>query len=110
MASPRIPARIRPALQELQKRLKQRLGHTIALILFGSYARGDATWESDVDICLVLPRHDPQLFLQALDIAWEVGFQHGLVISLLPITFQELQLPGDMLPIAEVIREEGIPI
>ena len=26
---------------------------------FGSRARGEGTWESDLDVCVVLNRHDP---------------------------------------------------
>lgn len=110
MAVRQIPKMLRSALKELKTRLKQELDASIRLILFGSFARGQAKPDSDVDVCLVLPEYDREKFWKALDIAWEVGFQHGLVISLLPFTPAMLQLPADMLPIAGEIRRDGIAI
>jgi uncharacterized protein len=52
---------------------------------FGSRARGDATWESDLDVCVVDNDLTPADHYTIGDIAWEVGFEHGLVI--IPICF-----------------------
>jgi len=48
---------------------------------FGSRARGDATWESDLDTCIVLNRLDEDVDRQIRDIAWEVGFENDRVIT-----------------------------
>lgn len=52
---------------------------------FGSRVRGDATWESDLDVCVVDNDLTPADHHTIGDIAWEVGFEHGLVI--VPICF-----------------------
>ena len=52
---------------------------------FGSRARGEGTWESDLDVCVVLNRHDQSMDHAIDQIAWEVGFQHDVVIA--PICF-----------------------
>jgi predicted nucleotidyltransferase len=52
---------------------------------FGSRARGDATWESDLDVCLVLDQCDRHIDHLIDQIAWEVGFEHELII--MPICF-----------------------
>ena len=48
---------------------------------FGSRAHGEGTWESDLDVCVVLNRHDDYVDDISDQIAWEVGFQHEVVIS-----------------------------
>ena len=48
---------------------------------FGSRARGIATWESDLDTCIVLDRVDETIDRQLRDIAWEVGFENDRVIT-----------------------------
>jgi predicted nucleotidyltransferase len=52
---------------------------------FGSRARGDATRESDLDVCVVDDHLTHADDYTIGDIAWEVGFEYGLVI--IPICF-----------------------
>jgi DNA polymerase sigma len=48
---------------------------------FGSRVNGCATTESDLDVCIVLERVQPPTRTRISDIAWEVGFESGIVIS-----------------------------
>ena len=48
---------------------------------FGSRARGEATWESDFDILIVLSKVDQKIDRWIRDIAWEVGFKNERVIT-----------------------------
>ena len=48
---------------------------------FGSRARGDATWESDLDVCVVVETLTREARNRIWDLAWEVGFAHGMVIT-----------------------------
>jgi predicted nucleotidyltransferase len=52
---------------------------------FGSRVHGDATWESDLDVCVVLNGCDWHMDRLIGHIAWEVGFEHELII--MPICF-----------------------
>jgi predicted nucleotidyltransferase len=74
---------------------------------FGSRARGDATWESDLDVCVVVDRLTHADDYTIGDIAWEVGFEHGLVI--VPICFTREALErGPMSAstlVANILRE-----
>ena len=74
---------------------------------FGSRARGDATWESDLDVCVVDDNLTHADEYTIGDIAWEVGFKHGLVI--IPICFtREAFKHGPMSAstlVANILRE-----
>ena len=48
---------------------------------FGSRARGDATWESDFDACIVLPKKDESAEPAIRNICWEIGFENDRVIT-----------------------------
>lgn len=48
---------------------------------FGSRARGNADWDSDFDICIVLDRVDEDIDRWIRSIAWETGFEHDRVIT-----------------------------
>jgi predicted nucleotidyltransferase len=76
---------------------------------FGSRARGDATWDSDFDTCVVLDHLDAAADEALSEIAWEVGFAHGRVISVLPFSREDFeQGPFSESGLVEAIRREGI--
>jgi predicted nucleotidyltransferase len=71
-------------LEIFAERVRQQFPE-VRIWAFGSRARGDATWESDLDVCVVLNRHDWHIGHLIGHIAWEVGFEHEVII--MPICF-----------------------
>ncbi|MCU0913533.1 MAG: nucleotidyltransferase domain-containing protein [Planctomycetes bacterium] len=77
--------------------------------VFGSRARGDATPESDLDICLVVNHIDADLRERISEIAWEVGFENDVVLSTFVVTVEQLERgPLGVSPIIRQIEREGI--
>jgi predicted nucleotidyltransferase len=95
--------------EELHEKLATALGESVGVILFGSQARGEASDESDVDVLVVLPDLEKSTLDTALDIAWEVGFEAGKVISVVPAASDELELLSAS-PFFRAVQREGIPV
>ena len=95
--------------REVRKRLRTELGQTVQVIMFGSQARGDATKESDIDLLVILPTIDAKTTRLAYDIAWEVGFDAGRVISVIPDTREQMKRYA-FLPFYRKIKQEGIVV
>jgi len=106
------PAHVRRALGALRARLEQRWGDAlIAMRLFGSRVRGEASAESDVDVCVVLERAGWDERRATIDAAADVGLEHELVISATVFdraTYERWREQGR--PLVADIEREGIPL
>ena len=60
------------------------------IILYGSVARGDNTWESDVDIAVLTTKHynwrEKKEFYDSL---WEYDWKYNTIFSIVPIFLDE---------------------
>ena len=93
--------------EKLRKRLIEHLGEPLDLILFGSQARNEATEESDLDVLVVVPKLEKKVLDLIIEAAWEVGFDAGTIISVIPATFEEMKrLSGS--PFFRAVKKEGI--
>jgi len=92
---------------EVRKRLTKELGQPVQVIMFGSQARGDATKESDIDLLVILPSVDTKTTRLASDVAWEIGFDAGKVISVIPDTKEQMKRFA-FLPFYRNIKLEGV--
>lgn len=59
--------------------------------VFGSRARRDATWESDLDVFVVVEHLDHSIEKYISDCAWEAGFEDGIVVVPISISIDKLK-------------------
>ncbi len=76
---------------------------TIAIILFGSYAKGTANKESDIDILIVAARK-----FNIDKIAKEIHAKYGKEISTVLITPEEFRKQKDKAIIKEIIKDHFV--
>lgn len=82
-----IPDEIKPALEEIYgNRLK-------GIILYGSYARGEATEGSDIDLLILLENVNNawEEREKAADLIWKLDLKYNTVISILPVDEKDFQ-------------------
>lgn len=85
LAASRLPADL---LARLSEGLRTLYGERYrGLVLYGSYARGEADEGSDVDLLLLLDGEFDQTreLLRAGDVNWPLSLEGGYTISLLPV-------------------------
>jgi predicted nucleotidyltransferase len=98
----------RKILAEFSERIR-RILPSAKVWAFGSRARGVATWESDLDTCIVLNRVDEIIDRQIRDIAWEVGFENDRVITTVVFDSEQFERgPMSESTLVANILQEGI--
>ena len=100
-----------PLLRQIKAALRQGYGGRLAdVIVFGSYVRGEAHKDSDVDLAVVL-RGDVNRLAEIdriHDLIYDLELQSTELISVYPISEEEL---GDTeWPLHAHIRQEGVVV
>lgn len=85
-----VPSLLRDALLDYRSRLELELPRRIRrVVLFGSWARGEAHEDSDVDVVVLIAGATSRERLRAIEIGAEVGFDHRLIIE--PVVLADAQ-------------------
>jgi predicted nucleotidyltransferase len=114
-----LPRRVKAALDDFQRRLLELFpGEISQLILYGSYARGEATPDSDVDVMVVVKWREKQLpdgtylawfgdpgWNQIIDVASDVLLERDVYIS--PLVMSEARATAGKEFILHAIQREG---
>ncbi len=98
------------AIRRFKQAVKKIYGSRLRqIVLYGSWARGDATKESDIDLMVVLSgKVQPGLELdRMIDVITDINLEYDVLISVLPVSednFNTLQSP-----LLLNVRKEGVP-
>lgn len=92
--------------EEIEKLYGTRLKNTI---LYGSWARGEATEGSDIDVLIVLEGKviPGKEIDRMIDIITDINLEHGVLISVCPISEEDYSTVNS--PLLINVRREGIP-
>ena len=85
--------------------------HLQKIILYGSYARGDATASSDIDIMILVKANDEEIkkkFNSVCDLAFDYELEYGIVISPLVKNEEHFLKWSDALPFYRNVKMEGV--
>ncbi len=96
-------------LREVKERLQEILDDDLVeVILFGSYTRGEAREDSDVDVLVVVKRWPDTEKLEKIgELSAELVLEHGVVFSLIPYV-ENPEMSSD--PLIWNVNAEGVRI
>ncbi len=98
-------------LPELRRELARCLGdEMVGLYLYGSYARGEQTPDSDIDVLVVVRDETkrPELWDRTLNVIAGLCLKHDTLISDLIVS--EERFRNEQSPLLINARREGVPI
>ena len=98
--------------KQLEKNLKKIIPN-FKMRLFGSFARGEQTHESDIDIYIEIPNkyYYPEIRDKVSDLAWEISFSNDAMIQTNVYSDKEVWgTPRRSSPFIQSIMKEGILI
>ncbi|MFH0948751.1 MAG: nucleotidyltransferase domain-containing protein [Elusimicrobiota bacterium] len=101
----------RIALKELVDNLRDKYSDNLSrVLLYGSFARGDATRNSDIDIMVVLKniKNYPNEKKKIGEIRWHICYEYDLLIPITIKTEQEYLTKNS--PLLLNVRREGIQL
>ena len=101
---------IRKPVEEFKRKIKKLYGERLReVVLYGSWARGEATIESDIDLMVVLDGEVmPGLEIdRMIDIITDVNLNHSVLISVYPVSEENYATLNS--PILLNVRKEGVP-
>jgi predicted nucleotidyltransferase len=102
--------RIRDILKEFREELENLYGKRLkSIILYGSWARGDATEDSDIDLLIVLEGKviPGKEIDRMIDVITEINLKHGVLISVYPVSEEDYSTINS--PLLINVRREGVP-
>ncbi len=109
-----MPDEIKIILDEFNNKIKEYLGNcVVSIILYGSYARGDFTSYSDIDIMILVSSSDEEIkeYENAVyDCTFELELQHGKVLSPIIKNKNFFDYWSDTLPFYQNIVREGVKV
>jgi predicted nucleotidyltransferase len=101
--------RIKEVLKEFREEIEKLYGKRLkSIILYGSWARGDATGDSDIDVLIVVEGEviPGKEIDKMIDIITEINLKHGVLISVYPTSEEDYSTINS--PLLINVRREGV--
>ncbi|MBM4017098.1 MAG: nucleotidyltransferase domain-containing protein [Planctomycetes bacterium] len=102
---------VRAILAELRRRFEGLYGdRLVAMVLYGSQARGDAEPGSDIDVLVVLkgPVDPCQEIRRTTDDVWAIAYEHEQSIACVFVSQDEFE--RERSPLMLNVHREGVPL
>jgi predicted nucleotidyltransferase len=103
--------KIEPILKEFKKKITELYGHRLKkVVLYGSYARGQANDEhSDIDLAVVLAGtvNPCKEIDRMIDIITDINLDYDVLLSIYPVSENDYLSVNS--PLLINLRREGIP-
>lgn len=107
-----MPADIAKIVREFASEVRQLLGETLdSVIVYGSYARGDYSELSDVDIMILVSLQEEEIKKisdRISDLAFDYMMKYGVDISPVVTNIDHFNYWVDNLPYYRNVRNEGV--
>ena len=107
-----MPVYISNIIQDFAKNVRKILGNSLdSVIVYGSYARGDYSELSDIDIMLLVSLGEEEIKKisdQISDLAFDFMMKYGVDISPVITNIDHFNYWVDNLPYYRNIRDEGV--
>jgi predicted nucleotidyltransferase len=105
-----LPPALQEAVRKLETGLRDLYGERFrGLLLYGSYARGDAREGSDVDLLLVLagPVNPFREVLCMERITWPLSLEYDTVLSVTPVSIEAFERQDSLF--LRTIQQDVVP-
>ncbi|MGQ9571299.1 MAG: nucleotidyltransferase family protein [Thermodesulfovibrionales bacterium] len=101
--------KIKGILNKLKTEIEKLYGKRFKnIILYGSWARGEATEESDIDVVIILEGKviPGKEIDRMIDIITEINLEYGVLISIYPVSESDYSTINS--PLLINVRREGV--
>ena len=107
-----MPTNITDIMQQFASSLRKLLGNTLdSVIVYGSYARGDYSELSDIDVMILVTLTEEKIKKisdEISDMAFEYLMKFGVDISPVVTNIDHFNYWADNLPYYRNVRDEGV--
>ena len=107
-----MPVYISNIIQDFAKSVRKMLGNSLdSVIVYGSYARGDYSELSDIDVMLLVSLGEVEIKKisdQISDLAFDFMMKYGVDISPVITNIEHFNYWVDNLPYYRNVRDEGV--
>lgn len=101
---------IKETIRDLKEQAKKLYGKALKdIIIYGSWARNEATEDSDIDVAIVLkgPVQPCKEIDRLIDIITDINLKYNVLLSVYPVSEDDFKSLNS--PLLLNIRKEGVP-